>query len=197
MSILAFVLAFATVAPPAAPPDQAARKHFERAEKLYALGKFQDALGEYEAAFDARPLPGFLFNIGQCYRNLGNLRQAVFSYKKYLSFKPEARNRDAVEELIGDLEKKIAEEDRRGPRTKPAVRLDPPPSSDPVPPRTIVIMKPDDPGPTADHPVYTRWWFWTIVGAAAVGAGAGIYAATASGGTPGPPDTSLHNVDFR
>ena len=31
-------------------PEQAARKHFEHAEKLYALGKFQDALVEYEGA---------------------------------------------------------------------------------------------------------------------------------------------------
>jgi hypothetical protein len=27
-------------------------------------------------------------------------------------------------------------------------------------------------------PFYTRWWFWTLVGAAAVGAGAGTYVAT-------------------
>ena len=26
--------------------------------------------------------------------------------------------------------------------------------------------------------LYTRWWFWTLVGAAAVGAGLGIAAAT-------------------
>ena len=35
-------------------------------------------------------------------------------------------------------------------------------------------------GPAAEEssPVYTRWWFWTIVAAAAVGAGVGIAAAT-------------------
>ena len=50
---------------------KSAKRHYERGEKLFALGKFSDALDEYQKAFDAKPLPGFLFNIGQCYRNLG------------------------------------------------------------------------------------------------------------------------------
>src|SRR5262249_49096079 len=93
-------------------PKQLARHHFERAEKLYAVEKFEAALGEYEAAYQAEPLPGFLFNIGQCYRNLGNWRQATFAFKKYLQQKPDARNRAAVENLIADLEHKIAADEK-------------------------------------------------------------------------------------
>lgn len=171
----------------AAPPDQAAHKHFERAEKLYALGKFQDALVEYEAAYEAKALPGFLFNIGQCYRNLGNYKQAVFSFRKYLDEKPDAKNRDAVEQLIADLERKNADEEKH----KPDLAA----HKDPSPPRENVVAPPPAPEPEPDHPLYTKWWFWTIVGVAAVGAGVAIYAATSSGDN-GIPDTTFHNIDF-
>jgi hypothetical protein len=43
--------------------------------------------------------------------------------------------------------------------------------------------------------VYRHWWFWTLVGAAAVGAAAGVYAASSGG--PAVPTTSLGNVDIR
>src|SRR5215475_7649338 len=135
MPALLFFLALTS-----ATPEQAARKHFEHAEKLYALGKFQDALVEYEAAYEAKPLPGFLFNIGQCYRNLGNYRQAVFSFKKYLDEKPDARNRDAVESLIADLEKKSAEQEKRKPPDLAAHK-------DPSPKRDVVIAQPPEPEP--------------------------------------------------
>jgi hypothetical protein len=34
------------------------------------------------------------------------------------------------------------------------------------------------PAETASSPIYTKWWFWTLVGAAVVGAGIGVAAAT-------------------
>jgi tetratricopeptide (TPR) repeat protein len=176
------------VALTSATPEQAARKHFEHAEKLYALGKFQDALAEYEAAYEAKALPGFLFNIGQCYRNLGNYRQAVFSFKKYLDEKPDAKNRDAVETLIADLEKKSADQEKRKPPDLTA-------HNDPSPQRDVVVARPPDEKPP-EPPLYSKWWFWTIVGAAAVGAGVAVYAAASSGGDNGIPETTFHNIDF-
>jgi hypothetical protein len=40
-----------------------------------------------------------------------------------------------------------------------------------------LVTAPSAPAEAAG-PIYTRWWFWTIVGAAAVGAGLGIAAAS-------------------
>src|SRR5688572_8188229 len=82
---------------------RAARHHFQKGEKLFALGRFDEALDQYEQAFEARPLPAFLFNIGQCHRNLGNFEQAIFSFRKYLRQLPDADNREAVEALIDEL----------------------------------------------------------------------------------------------
>src|SRR6187551_2120899 len=107
---LLLVVCFAVAAPSVAhaddPATRAARRHYERGEKLFALGKFDDALEEYQTAFDAKPLPGFLYNIGQCYRNLGDYDQAIFSFKKYLKLEPDASNKEAVERLIEELEEK-------------------------------------------------------------------------------------------
>src|SRR5262249_37313161 len=77
-------------------PTRAAKRHFERGEKLFALGKFDDALEEYQKAFDAKPLPDFLYNIAQCYRNLGNYEEAIFSFKKYLKLSPDAPDKEKV-----------------------------------------------------------------------------------------------------
>ena len=150
------------------PATRSARRHFERGEKLFALGKFDVALDEYQTAFDAKPLPAFLYNIGQCYRNLGDYDQAIFSFKKYLKLSPEAENREAVERLIDDLEdQKARGEGEKFNREKQA---------------------------SANKPVYTKWWFWTGVGVLAVAGGVGIYAAT-SGGS-GPPMSDLGNIAF-
>ena len=175
--LAALVVCFVAFAPRPARADdpamRAAKRHFERGEKLFALGKFDDALDEYQKAFDARAIPDFLFNIGQCYRNLGDLDQAIFSFKKYLKLEPDAPNKDAVTKLIDELEDKRAREN--GAKLVAAPRE----GGGPAPP------------PQAT-PIYKRWWFWTAASVVVVGSGVGIYAATRSG----PPATELGSINF-
>lgn len=160
-----------------------AKRHFERGEKLYALARFADALQAYQRAFDAKPIPDFLFNIGQCYRNLDDYEAAIFSYRKYLRLAPDAPNREQVEQLIRELENRQqrAESARLQLVAKPR---SPEPKDD---------DEEEAPSAAGDRPIYTRWWFWT--GIAVVGAAGGgvVYAATR---TSGPPDTSLGNIVF-
>jgi tetratricopeptide (TPR) repeat protein len=161
------------------PALRAAKRHFERGEKLYALTKFSEALDEYQKAFDAKPIPDFLFNIGQCYRNLADYDSAIFSYKKYLKLAPDAPNREKVEQLIGDLEAKQDQTDTRRLGLERKRKPDPEPEPD---------------GEAApDRPVYKKWWFWTGVAVVGVAGGVGIYEVTRSGG---PPSTSLGNIVF-
>ena len=158
------------------PATRAAKRHFDRGEKLFALGKFDEALDEYQKAFDAKPLPGFLFNIGQCYRNLGDLEQAIFSFKKYLKLEPDAPDKDEVEKLIDDLEEK----QERGEGQRLVGKKEEPP---PPPP----------PAAAPSTPFYKEWWFWTGVVVVGAGAGVGTYEATKGGA----PDTSLgRNIVF-
>ncbi|MEO6777733.1 MAG: tetratricopeptide repeat protein [Kofleriaceae bacterium] len=162
---------------PAHAEDRATRtaqKHFERAQKLYNLGKFDQALDEYEAAYDAKPLADFLFNIAQCYRNLEDFDRAIFSFKKYLEEKPEAEDRGQVEKFIDELEDK-----RDAGLGKKFVGTPPPPPPPRAPPKVVKAA-----------PFYKQWWFWTGVAVAGAGAGFGVYEVTKSGA----PSTDLGNI---
>ena len=162
-----------------------AKRHFERGEKLYALTKFSEALDEYQKAFDAKPIPDFLFNIGQCYRNLGDYDSAIFSYRKYLKLAPDAPNRDKVEQLISDLQEKQGQSDTQRDTQRLGLGRNRRPEPAPEP----------DPEGSPDRPVYKRWWFWTGIAVVAVGVGGGVaaYELTKS---KGPPSTSLGNIVF-
>ncbi|HEX2686908.1 MAG TPA: tetratricopeptide repeat protein [Kofleriaceae bacterium] len=162
------------------PALRTAKRHFERGEKLYALTKFSEALDEYQKAFDAKPIPDFLFNIGQCYRNLGDYDSAIFSYRKYLKLAPDAPNRDQVEQLIGDLQ------DKQGQRDTQRLGLARNRRSDPEPAALDDEREPD-------RPVYKKWWFWTGIAVVGVAGGIGIYEVTRS---HGPPATGLGNIVF-
>jgi tetratricopeptide (TPR) repeat protein len=181
--IVVALLGVALVAAPARADDAAtktAKRHYERGEKLFALGKFDKALDEYQQAFDAKPLPDFLYNIGQCYRNLGDLDQAIFSFRKYLKLQPEAADRDKVDKLIADLE------DKRD-RGEGKKLVDAPPIAPPV------VGVPTRPPPPPPHtPIYKTWWFWTGIAVVAVGGGVGIY----EGAKSSPPGTDLGNINF-
>jgi len=186
--ILLAVLLIALAARIAAADDpalRAAKHHFERGEKLYALTKFSEALNEYQLAFDAKPIPDFLFNIGQCYRNLGDYDAAIFSYQKYLKLAPDAPNRDKVEQLISDL---AAKRDQSDTQRFGLQRHPPPPGPQgPQAPQGPVEHAPD-------RPVYTRWWFWT--GAAVVLGAAGGVTTYELTRPKGPPTTTLGNIVF-
>ena len=173
--LVLLVLCAAVVAHAEDPAMRSAKRHYDRGEKLFALGKFDEALDEYQKAFDAKPLPGFLFNIGQCYRNLGDYDQAIFSFKKYLKGDPDAPNKDAVQKLIDDLEtKKERGEGEKFVGKQPAKDTSPPPHP-------------------ADHtPIYKQWWFWTGIAVVSIGGGIGVYEATRGG----PPATDLGNLTF-
>ena len=182
------VTALAGIARADDPAMRSAKRHYDRGEKLFALGKFDEALDEYQKAFDAKPLPGFLFNIGQCYRNLGDYEQAIFSFKKYLKLDPDAPNKDKVHKLIEELEDK--QERGEGQRLVPKKEPEPPPPKDEPEDKD---KDKDKPRPVAQsHPIYTKWWFWTGIGVVAVAGGVGTYELTRSS----PPSTSLGNISF-
>jgi tetratricopeptide (TPR) repeat protein len=62
-----------------------ARAKFAEGNLSYDLGEFQKALAAYSEAYRLRPLPGFLFNIAQCHRQLGRPERAAFFYRRYLT----------------------------------------------------------------------------------------------------------------
>lgn len=88
-----------------------AKRLFRKATIRFNLGEYEAALELYRKAYTVKPLPGFLFNIGQCHYNLRNHREALSLYQRYLLLKPDAPNRADVEAQIRAAKKALAEQE--------------------------------------------------------------------------------------
>ena len=147
-----------------------ARKLYREAAKRYDLGEYDQALRQFRDAYRTAPDPTFLFNIGQCQRKLGRTEEAIDSFKSYLRYLPaEHPRRDDVQKLVIDLQREIEDKkaaERPVPRVEPpppVILRAPPPAPSPSQPEAFVREQPAPPPPT-NEPVYTRGWFWGVVG---------------------------------
>jgi tetratricopeptide (TPR) repeat protein len=207
------VVALLLLGPPAGARNAAAdktkaREAFREALRHYNLSEFKEALASFKAAYRAYDDPSFLFNIGQCQRQLGLKQDALHSYKAYLRESPEARNGAEVLRLIAVLETTLepAETPRHAsltlvePIPPPRVPLDnaaaPPPTPVPAttpPARTELVSTAT--APPHKSPIYKRWWLWTTVGVVAAGAAAGVaIAATRPAAVNYPAVTSTNGT---
>src|SRR5688572_19522446 len=67
--------------------EATARKLFDDGERAYNLGEHDRAVDLFKKAYEQWPEPAFLFNVAQTYRQIGNCKQALFFYKRFLSLK--------------------------------------------------------------------------------------------------------------
>ena len=87
-----------------------AREAYQSARQHYNLGEFAEALKDFKEAYRNYEDPSFLFNIGQCERQLGHKQEAVRAYRAYLRNAGEVPNRDEVTKIVAMLDKAIADE---------------------------------------------------------------------------------------
>jgi tetratricopeptide (TPR) repeat protein len=185
-------------------PVKAARAHFQKGEAAFASGRLEDALASYQAAFEAKPLPGFLFNIAQCHRKLGHHQQALEFYRRYLTLDPQTGNRATVEGLIAEEESRLSlappvlaqsAPTAAAPAVgSPSVIAPPVAVLTPLPPRAVVAPAVAAPsGPVAPR-TRPRWWLWAAVGTAVVG---GTVAAVALAGGQHGQTAGLGVIDWR
>ena len=175
----------------------AALAHFETAGRLYDLREYAKALDEYKAAYLVKPDPAFLFNIGQCHRKLGQNPQALDFFQQYLKKAPaNDPNRSLVESRIADIQA----EERAKPASAPSAVA--PDVLTPLP----VAVAPAAPAEGTDvsteiqaapaveaKPLYTRWWFWTGIGAVVVGGAVTTILLMSSKGGTDIPSTTMGN----
>ena len=131
----------ATAQAQAPAPDNktAAKEHYTRGTSFYDLGKYDDAIREFEAAYQLKNDPAFLYNLAQSYRQAGNHERAVHFYKTYLRYVPNAKNRADIEDKIKTEEQLIA----KGPgTTSPATTTPPPTTPTPPPPGSTTTTPP-------------------------------------------------------
>jgi hypothetical protein len=175
------VLLAILAASPAARADVAnAKAHYERGQALYQLGEYQRALDEFKEAHIEKADPAFLYNIAQCYRQLGDTENALAFYRRYLSFGPEGPLRADVERRIQELEL-ARTTGRPAPPTAPRATEAPraPLRMEPEASTAAVARKPEPPDRRLDPPL-PRWVPWVSAGAtialAGVAVGSGVSA---------------------
>jgi len=173
--------------------EREARRRFDEAEAAYRAGHYADALARYQAGYAAKPLPGFLINIAQCQRRLGDLKTARATYREFTLVAPDSRLVPEVKALIQQLDVVIADleagkdpsadeaaaggdvhateagDDVHATEIAPAPLLAPAPPP-PVTPALLDAPASERPAPPAP-PSHARWWLWGGLAAAAVAGG--------------------------
>lgn len=146
--VVSFTLAVSVLVASAATAEvrekQTAEVHYEKGMKAYTLGRFPEAIEEFEKAYELRAEPIFLYNIAQSHRQNNNLQRAIFFYRRYLEAEPNAKNRADIEKRIRELETELGEQKERASSPVPA------PAPAPTAPQAAAapMLAPPAPAPT-------------------------------------------------
>ena len=170
-----------------------------KAREDFAAGRFQDALDIFARLYAESLHPIYLRNIGRCYQKLGQPDRAIDSFKDYLQ-KAKGITADEKQEIDGYIKEMQDLKREQAAAAKPAAAPPPPPlpaAPEPAPAASgapaVVVAAPPAESPPEAAPIYTKWWFWTLIGGAAIAAGVGIAAATGvftkTQNAPCPPGT--------
>lgn len=121
MRVAVALLVLAALAAPvraAGDDEERARGHYEIGLGLYRLGDYRGALKEFGAGYELAHKPGFLLNLGQTYRKLGELREARDMYRQFLSaVRSDDPARPQAQKVLVEIEDAI--------RTEPPAREPP------------------------------------------------------------------------
>lgn len=148
--------------------NTAARLKYDEAEALYKQGSYAAAFDMYRAAWELKPLPGFLFNMAQCQRLRGEHDKAIALYEQFIAESPKdsppvVLARKHIQESRAQLALEVRNQQAVG-----IPRADLPPRVEP----SVAPARPSGLETTArvePQPLYKKWWLWTGVGAVVVG----------------------------
>jgi tetratricopeptide (TPR) repeat protein len=188
-ALLLLVAVLATARPALAgnaAAEREARRNFQSGEAHFKAGLYAEALADYQAGYAAAPLPGFLINVAQCQRRLGELAKARATYQRFLMVAPDSPLGPEVKRLIADLDQMLADEQAANEGSEKAtteaslVPSAPPPAA--LAPTAAVTLT-AQPTTTPDRPLWKRWWVWGIVGAAVAAGTVTAFALSSPGAT--------------
>ena len=134
--LLALLLTAASVAPARAGSDEEerARAHYEIGLGLYRLADYRGAVREFSAGYQLAHKPGFLLNLGQSYRKLGELRAARDEYRQFLVDAPsDDPARPEARKVLAELEKAVAASATPAPAVAPETPASTPAATAPTP----------------------------------------------------------------
>lgn len=139
--VLSLCVALAAPALAGSDDEERARGHYEIGLGLYRLGDYHGALKEFAAGYELAHKPGFLLNLGQTYRKLGELREARDQYRQFLAeVRADDPARTQAQKVLVEIEE--------------AIRTQPPPSPpSPAEPPPVAVAPTPAPAPVEPPPV--------------------------------------------
>ncbi len=174
------------------------RAIYEQAQQTYDRGEIEKALALFLKAYEVTPLPGFLFNIAQCHRQLRNYERSSFYFKRYLALARNTANATVVRDLIVEVDGKQAEAEEARRSEAAAVRAQEVELARIAATKSEALQQQEtrqleltrslqEPPSTAQSSgsVLTQWWLWAGVGVIVAGATASaVYVGTAPSARP-------------
>lgn len=97
-----------SVAAKTVPDEQAlneyeARSHFDAGYSYFQEARYDDALREFERAYELSQRPALLFNMSQCYERLGRLDEAIRYLDRFIGASPPPEDRPFQERRLANL----------------------------------------------------------------------------------------------
>jgi hypothetical protein len=108
------------------------KKHYEQGAKYYNIGKYDEAIKEFEAAYEAKPDPLILYNLAQAHRLAGHNTEALRIYKNHLRAMPDSPYLADVQKHIAALEEATKNEPPPQPPATGGPVTPPPPGTSPT-----------------------------------------------------------------
>ena len=160
MAVVVATTTLATADPSDAPDRTRAKTHYKQGKAFLDSGLYDDAIREFQAAYQIAPVPELLFNIAQAARLKGDADRALAMYQKYIDEAPDGPGADEAHTHIATLTKAIREhrtEPPPTPTTKPTLKPfidddddDIKPVTPPPPTTATTIQAPPPPPPVPD-----------------------------------------------
>jgi hypothetical protein len=85
-----------------------AMKHYQAGVTHYKAAEYDDAVTEFQAAYELKPTPEWLFNLASAHRMAKHPEKALAYYERYLDEVPDAPNKVQVEQRIAEMKAMLA-----------------------------------------------------------------------------------------
>ena len=86
------------------------RQQLRDANAQFNMGNFPAALSQFQDLYRASSKHALLFNIAQCYRQMGDLQKAAANYRSFIRLDPENPTVPTAKELLATVEEQLARE---------------------------------------------------------------------------------------
>ncbi len=176
-----------------------------KAREAFAASRYDEAIDSFAKLYAKTLNPIYLRNIGRCFQQKREPDAAIDKFRDYLAKTKTGKYKTSTDEraeIDGYIKEMEALRDEQAKAAAVAAPVQPLPGPAPMSTTTQPTPVPAAPAPTTtqptatlvaqpapaegeSHPIYTRWWFWTIVGVVLIGGTVAAVAAT-SGGTSKP-----------